>query len=776
MKLMGKNLKNKIQSIFLCPVAPSLKFNGRWFGAFFLIFLGLAIPSQFTNAQLGLLIGTAVAVTLINLVLQLILAISTLILGLAGVILNWVLSPYFMSLPYTYGGIVDIGWPIVRDFVNMLFIVALVIIGLSTALRIKEYQAQKALPLLIIIAILINFTPVICGLIMDAQNIFMNFFLEELTGFKLLGNLFTAQGTMILGALAHSYNPLEAFSLMGKTIIMIIFDWVAAFIFFMYALLFIMRYIMVWVLVIVSPLAFFSRVFPGAQKYFFKSILGWDEWWKQFIEWSMIGIIGAFFLYLGEQLMVLAPGWIPGIAPGGFWGIITTPLVDFMNQLLPWGVALAFLIIGFFMATTTSAMGAGAITSWAKKTGVGIAKSAGKGMIMRPLREEIWPRAEKALRLKEAAGWTAGKLRGVPIARHLGPVAAIEKYGEWRGDIEKAKEGAKGFSSYNIGERIRTGEAPLGYKAAGELLQVVERGDSEDYFKGMAREYAIEEKYGVKEGSKAADDLLLAGETPESKQFLKHAKDLVSTAYRGGLGNNIVRVDPRLAAVIAGEKGVGFNYTEEDETIKRSLPEGMAEQLVKKRARGEKFTSEEEKALRKAAISRAEEEARPKHIANTEREVFENEVVVDTMARTAGTDKYRSAITNVKRFVPTWMPVWDKIFENFVKSAGEALDKVSEKTAKDFVTTYENYFESAKNNYLRAAGLTAPKWFPEKYLKKYRPGVAPRTPTGGISPGLGVVPEEFEEGEGPTPGPGPGPRPRPTPLPPKTEEPPYPHI
>ncbi len=363
---------------------------------FFSIFLGLALPLQFVQAQLGLIIGTAVAVTIINLVLQLVLVISNLILGLAGVILSWVLSPYFMSLPYTYGGIVDIGWPIVRDFINMFFIIALVIIGLATALRIKEYQAQKTLPLLIIIAILINFTPVICGVILDASNILMNFFLEELTGFRMLGNMFSAQGTMLLGALQHFYNPLESLALMGKTLVMIIFDWIAAFIFFMFSLLFIMRYVMVWVLVIVSPIAFFSRIFPGSQRYLFKSILGWDEWWKQFIEWSMIGIIGAFFIYLAEQLMVMAPGWIPGIPPGGAWGIITTPLVDFINNLLPWGVMLAFLIIGFFIATSTSAMGANAIINFAKTGGAAATRWAGR-------RTALW-----------------AKERGGPVARRIG--------------------------------------------------------------------------------------------------------------------------------------------------------------------------------------------------------------------------------------------------------------------------------------------------------------------------------------------------------------------
>ena len=371
-----------------------LFFNFIWtkkqliLAVFFFIFLGLALPLQFAQAWgwgniFGGILGAimSIPINMLAILLQAVLAISNLFVGLCGLILNWVISPYFMSLPYTHGGIVDVGWPLVRDFINMFFIIALVIIGLATALRIKEYQAQKTLPLLIIIAILINFTPVICGLIMDAQNILMNFFLEEISGFKLMLNLFGTQGSSLLEAISHPFDVSYAAGFLGKTMAMIAFDWVAGFVLLIYAILFVMRYIMIWILVIVSPIAFFSRIFPGSQRYLFKSILGWDEWWKQFIEWSMVGILGAFFLYLAEQLIVNMPAQITaGIPPGGAVGIVTAPIVAFMNNFLPWGVVLGFLIIGFFVATSTSAMGAGAVTSWFREKGVGIAKGAGRGV------------------------------------------------------------------------------------------------------------------------------------------------------------------------------------------------------------------------------------------------------------------------------------------------------------------------------------------------------------------------------------------------------------
>jgi len=371
---MGGKIKNLL--ILACPTTK----RNLWFGAvFFLVFLGLALPLQFAlGGVVSGLLGAIVAipVAIITLLLQVMLILTNLLVSIAGAILWWVLSPYFMSLPYTHGGIVDIGWPIVRDFINMFFIIALVIIGLATALRIKEYQAKKALPLLIIIAVLINFTPVICGVIIDASNILMNFFLEELTGLRIMVTVFSSQTSLLTEMFTHPFDVRYATAALGKTLGLIAFGAIASFIFFLYSILFVMRYVMIWVLVIVSPMAFFSRIFPTSQRHLFKSILGWDEWWKQFIEWSLIGIVAGFFLYLGEQLMVMAPDFIPGIYPEGIGGIIAAPIIDFMNNLLPYGVVLAFLLIGFFTATSTSAMGASTVTSFFKEQGMAIGKMA----------------------------------------------------------------------------------------------------------------------------------------------------------------------------------------------------------------------------------------------------------------------------------------------------------------------------------------------------------------------------------------------------------------
>ncbi len=386
MKLMGGKIKNLGAHLRMQMGGGGgrvVVFNFIWtkkqliLAVLFFVFLGLILPSQF--AQAGFLdVLAAIPVSIINVLFQVILLISNLVLSLAGLLLGWVVGPYFTTLPYTYGGVVDIGWPLVRDFINMFFIIALVIIGLSTALRIKEYQAQKALPRLIIIAILINFTPVICGLIVDASNILMNFFLEELAGFRTFLNFMGMQVSSLWQALRPScfFDIGCAASALGKTIVMTIFGFVAAYIFLLYTFLFIMRYVMIWALVIISPIAFFSNIFPAAQKHLFKSILGWEEWWKAFIEWSLMGVIAGFFLYLAEQLMRLSPSMFSGrgLAPGeGGW--VGNPIVEFVNNFLPWMVVLVFLQIGYKITKSTSAMGAQGIIK-AVDTGLKVAATA----------------------------------------------------------------------------------------------------------------------------------------------------------------------------------------------------------------------------------------------------------------------------------------------------------------------------------------------------------------------------------------------------------------
>jgi len=365
-----------------------------------LIILGLTLPLFAAQAlwpfgDIASGIGKAIG----HLVAGMMLAIPMALLGIASVILGWAMDPWFIRMPYTSGGVVEIGWPIVRDLANMGIVLTLVVIGLATALRLEERQARKTLPRLIIVALLINFTPVILGFIVDATNILMEFFLEETTGLELIANQFTAVSSMIASDLGgfNFLDPLKDITFIIKILIIAIFDIFAAILFWMFAFLFIVRRVVIWMLVIFSPLAFLSWVLPDTRRI-------WTMWWNQFAQWSIIGLFAAFFLYLGEQMIMLAAhgGFVAEVPPGGIGGFMAQHVVDVLNQVLPYFVALLFLLFGFFIAlNASSAFGAASTRGVAKMTGAAAAGFVGRRAAT--WGRQRWEESEKAKAFREKA-------------------------------------------------------------------------------------------------------------------------------------------------------------------------------------------------------------------------------------------------------------------------------------------------------------------------------------------------------------------------------------
>lgn len=290
--------------------------------------------------------------------------VSAGLVEMAGALLNWVL--WGISWSYTKGGIVEIGWSLTRDLVNIIFILAMVIIGLATALRIEGYQVKKTLPTLIIIALLINFTPVICGFIVDASNIVMNFFVSELSGGAYWQAHLAAQRLQLPASIWEGLNPFVAWEKFLGGLTLVFTDLIVFFILLIYALLFFLRYVAIWMLVILSPFAFACYILPATRGFF-------ETWWKQFTQWCIIGIFGAFFLYLGEQMF----GKMNELKtpPQGFVGP-----GDMLINLMPLFAIIAFYVIGFFMALSTSAIGATYITSGGKAAGKVAGSRAWKGL------------------------------------------------------------------------------------------------------------------------------------------------------------------------------------------------------------------------------------------------------------------------------------------------------------------------------------------------------------------------------------------------------------
>jgi len=312
----------------------------------------------------------AIPAAIISAILILFVYLTYGLAWLTGTILDIVISPAFIALKYTDPAgnpIIQAGLSITQSFVNLLLVVALVYTALSIALRINETGAKKMLVRLIIVALLVNFAPVFCGLVVDATNIVMYWFLKPIEGGVsgvLLQMDISTVYSMIKGA---GLKAAEQLGVLMAVVTQIILNVSMAIAFLLYAAIFLLRYIAIWVLVILAPLAFVGWVFPKAKPTEHWEFLDWfllplrmlrgfwDMWLEQFIQWAIIGIPIAFFLYLAMgSFSIMTAAFQQKITMPG----IETQAAGYLGEVFPFFVVIVFLFLGFTIGLQTGAMGA----------------------------------------------------------------------------------------------------------------------------------------------------------------------------------------------------------------------------------------------------------------------------------------------------------------------------------------------------------------------------------------------------------------------------------
>ncbi len=291
-------------------------------------------------------VGDSILNDLIYAVGYIITTITSGLMGLAAGTLKWILD-YQNAFTITRdNNVVTVGWNSVRDLANMFIVLGFVIIGIAFTLRLEGYGSKKTLINLIMIALLINFSLVICGIFIDGANKAVDFFLQ---GSNVLPETFIEGITKQLDVLGGAFSKDDPVNTLGIATQFAFYNIVAFIVFLLFAFLFLFRLVALMILVILAPLAFVSYVFP-----FTKNMA--QMWWSNFFQWCIIGIPGSFFLYLADLLTKQAN---------------ITEASDPMLFLLPG----FFLIVGFLFSLKMAPMGASAVTGLAKGT-IGFATGA----------------------------------------------------------------------------------------------------------------------------------------------------------------------------------------------------------------------------------------------------------------------------------------------------------------------------------------------------------------------------------------------------------------
>lgn len=462
--------------MFKLPFLKTKYFQPRFLMVVFLVVIVGFFFAGAANAS----ISSAVATFLGWIVYGIVWALGQLLVLMMEV-LAWVAQwNNFINAPA-----VVLGWKIVRDICNMFFVVIMLIIAFATILRVKEYSYEKLLPKLIIMAILINFSKMICGLLIDVSQVVMLTFVnsfKDVAGANLTTILgldkLTSMGTNA-AAVDDKTTGVTSWSIMGAYVLALVYVIIALITIVTMVIMLAIRIVMIWIYVVLSPMAYLLGAFPAGKKYS-------SKWWHDFTSNLIVGPILAFFIWLsfaalGTGQDTVGSSGITAAKPTNSAIIESSSETDKSltqagspDNMLNFVISIAMLYGGLTIAKSVG----GAAGDMAGK-GMG-AISKGKGMAISGIKsgarstaygaianKRMAPITKNVLGTVAATGGVRGKILGAVGVRGLAGKGLIAFNQQQKKVEDKAKKKIESFKDTRVVARYAREKAftPLGIAA-----------------------------------------------------------------------------------------------------------------------------------------------------------------------------------------------------------------------------------------------------------------------------------------------------------------------
>ena len=448
------------------------------------------------------------------------------IMVLAGEIMDWGIhySISSSSYPVTGHSFVTDGWRIMRDIANICFIFILVYLAITTILGQKK---EKMIGMVILVALIINFSLFFSKVVVDFGNITSRFFYnliavtsKQADSVEIIG---TGGGKSISYGFASVFNPAKLLSGVTQqsvistggnptgvgltpgqfasyfslfSIVAGAVNLVAAFVFFSLAWLFLARTAGIWLAIIASPLAFLSLALPtdiGTAET--KKYTNFKSWWENLSHLAIMPTIALLLIFL--IFSFLKSNMF------GSFGTEETTTGKFMAVLVPLAVLSYLLLATKKIATDYSGdFGAamGKVGSFVGGAAIGVATGGA------------------ALALRKTVGAGASRLAESSRFKNFASNSRVGAYMR----SKTADIGNATFDARNVKVAGKTLESATGMG--------VGKVSSKGYIKDQ-KDKAIKQR-------KTADSL------GPSEQELQHQKQLENEAKRKALLRDRGEVDP----------------------------------------------------------------------------------------------------------------------------------------------------------------------------------------------------------------------------------------
>ncbi|MBI5037351.1 MAG: hypothetical protein HZC01_01400 [Candidatus Kerfeldbacteria bacterium] len=338
-------------------------------GTFGIGWQAIAQTKEPTNTTIGGIVTSALASAFANVLLWVASLLGKLLIVIIDIIVDIAQYNDFSTSP-----VIEQGWTVVRDVSNMFFVLVLLVIAFGTILKIESYRYQRLLPKLVIMAVLINFSKLIAGFFIDFGQVVMLTFVNAFADTAAANFTSVLKLRDMLNFLGNNPNlssvtPFEMVAAPALAVILLI---VALMVMVVILVMLLIRLIALWVLVVLSPLAYLAASFPMTSKYS-------SQWWSTFGKWVTTGPILAFFLWLSLAVMTAHPNLIGSTQIGesnviDSTSTVTATISDVSNSQNMLGFILGISMLGISLAVASSLGGtagriAGQFSDKLKKAG-----------------------------------------------------------------------------------------------------------------------------------------------------------------------------------------------------------------------------------------------------------------------------------------------------------------------------------------------------------------------------------------------------------------------
>lgn len=315
------------------------------------------IPAQWIAGAVG-----AIAVMLLQ--------VTSLFVYLSGLILNAVIQYTVVDMTKNLtstGSVIDSGWRFVRDLGNMCFIFILLFAAIKTIIG-QEKGTQRLIVKMVVVGILVNFSLFFTKFIIDISNILAMTFYDAIAPNALNSNAsFGLSNSLMAPLKLQTIWQTSGFSgtnLLTIGVMGVIFTLITSFVFLAISVMFVVRFVVLIFVLILSPIAFFSFVLPNTSDL---SKRWWDALTGQAFFAPIYFILTWIVVNFGRKMEI--PGASNSIADaviGATEAGVNSANPGAIGIFVNFAIMIALLIASLTIAKQFSGRsGVGKITGWA---------------------------------------------------------------------------------------------------------------------------------------------------------------------------------------------------------------------------------------------------------------------------------------------------------------------------------------------------------------------------------------------------------------------------